>query len=102
MPFVESPQLQFINIVVDIPFVPHTQILLFQTIQQTTEFHQLFVFGGRCPCCAVVQVLRCCLFEASRDPTVQLVVLTVVVQRQFLWSRLFVLPLTLHSCSTRL
>ena len=61
-----------------------------QAIQQTTEIPQSFVFGGRCPCCAVVQVLRCCLFEDSRDPTVQLVVITVVVQRQIPWSRLCV------------
>ena len=32
----------------------------------------------------------CCLFEDSRDPTVLLVVITVVVQRQIPWSRLFV------------
>ena len=38
---------------VDIPFVPQTQILMVQTIQQTTEFPQLlYVSGGRCPCCA--------------------------------------------------
>ena len=45
-------QLQFINIVVVIPFVPQTQILMVQSIQQTTEFPQLlYVSGGRCPCC---------------------------------------------------
>ena len=38
---------------VDIPFVPQRQILLVQTIQQTTEFLQLlYVSGGRCLCCA--------------------------------------------------
>ena len=38
---------------VDIPFVPQRQILMVQTIQQTTEFPQLlYVSGGRCPCCA--------------------------------------------------
>ena len=42
------------------------------------------------PVCAVVQVLGCCLFQDSRDPTVQLVVITVVVLRQIPWSRLFV------------
>ena len=42
------------------------------------------------PCCAVEQVLRCCLLDDSQDPTVQLVVITVVVQRQIPWSRLFV------------
>ena len=37
---------------VDIPFVPQTQILMVQSIQQTTEFPQLlYVSGGRCPCC---------------------------------------------------
>ena len=41
------------EIVVDIPFVPQTQILMVQTIQQTIEFPQLlYVSGGRCPCCA--------------------------------------------------
>ena len=36
-----------------IPFVPQTQILMVQTVQQTTEFPQLlYVSGGRCPCCA--------------------------------------------------
>ena len=44
VPFADSPQLQFINIVVDIPFVPQTQILMVQTIQQTTEFPQLQYF----------------------------------------------------------
>ena len=42
------------------------------------------------PVCAVVQVLGCCLFYDSRDPTVQLVLITVVVQRLIPWSRLFV------------
>ena len=38
---------------VDIPYVLQTQILMVQTIQQTTEFPQLLnVSGGRCPCCA--------------------------------------------------
>ena len=42
-----------------------------QTFQQTTEFPQLQYFpGGRCPCLQVVQILRCCLCEDSRDPTV--------------------------------
>ena len=42
---------------VDIPFVPQTQILMVQSIQQTTEFPQLlYVSGGRCPCCAVEQI----------------------------------------------
>ena len=63
-----------------------------QTFQQITEFPPSFVFGGRCPCLQVEQVLRCCLFEDSRDPTVQLVVIPVVVQRQIPWSRLFVGP----------
>ena len=37
---------------VDIPFMPQTQILRVQTIQQTTEFLQLLnVSGGRCTCC---------------------------------------------------
>ena len=36
----ESPQLQFM-MVVDIPFVPQTQILMVQIIQQTIEFPQL-------------------------------------------------------------
>ena len=57
--FADSPQLQFI-MVVDIPFVPHTQILMVQTILQTTEFPQLQYFpGGRCSCWQVVQFLRC-------------------------------------------
>ena len=35
------------------PVVPQRQILMVQTIQQTTEFPQLlYVSGGRCPCCA--------------------------------------------------
>ena len=39
---------------VDIPFVPQTQILRVQTIQQTTEFLQLlYVSGGRCTCCII-------------------------------------------------
>ena len=51
----DSPQLQFINIVVDIPFVPQTQILMVQTIQQTTEFPRLlYVSVGRCPCVVLV------------------------------------------------
>ena len=38
---------------VDIPFVPQSQTLMVQNIQQTTEFPQLlYVSGGRCPCCA--------------------------------------------------
>ena len=38
---------------VDIPFVPQRQILMVQTIQQTTEFPQLlYVSGGRCLFCA--------------------------------------------------
>ena len=38
---------------VDIPFVPQSQILMVETLQQTTEFPQLlYVSGGRCPCCA--------------------------------------------------
>ena len=49
---VDFPQLQFINIVVVIPFVPQTQILMVQTIQQITEYPQLqYVSGARCPCC---------------------------------------------------
>ena len=58
-----------------------------QAIQQIIEFPLSFVFGGRCPCLQVEQVLRCCLFEDSQDPTVQLVVIPVVVQRQIPWSR---------------
>ena len=39
--------------VVDIPFVPQKLIPTVQTIQQIMEIpHLLFVFGGRCPCCA--------------------------------------------------
>ena len=35
------------------PFVPQRQILMVQTLQQTTEYPQLlFVSGGRCSCCA--------------------------------------------------
>ena len=35
------------------PFVPQRQILMVQTLQQTTEYPQLlYVSGGRCPCCA--------------------------------------------------
>ena len=41
--------------VVDIPFVPQRQILMVHTILQTTQFPQLlYVSGGQCPCCAVV------------------------------------------------
>ena len=37
---------------VDIPFVPPTQVLMVQSIQQTTKFPQLlYVSGGRCSCC---------------------------------------------------
>ena len=35
------------------PFVPQRQILMVQTLQQTTEYPQLlYVSGGRCSCCA--------------------------------------------------
>ena len=35
------------------PVVPQWQILMVQTVLQTTEFPQLlYVSGGRCPCCA--------------------------------------------------
>ena len=35
------------------PVVPQRQILMVQTVQQTTEFPQLlYVSGRRCPCCA--------------------------------------------------
>ena len=63
-----------------------------QAIQQIIEFPLSIVFGGRYPCLQVEQVLCCCLFEDSRDPTVQLVVIPVVVQRQIPWSRLSVGP----------
>ena len=79
---VEFLQLQSF-LVVDILFVQRKQT-------PHGPGHKSFVFGGRCPFCAVGQVLRCCLFDDSRDPTVQVVVITVVVQRQTPWSRLFV------------
>ena len=38
---------------VEFPFVPQRQILMVQSILQTTEFPQLlYVSGGRCHCCA--------------------------------------------------
>ena len=68
MPFADSPQLPFINIVVDIPFVPQTQILMVQTIQQTTEFPQLQYFSGACVGRAVFAM---CVFTAPvAEPTV--------------------------------
>ena len=41
-----------------------------------------FLYGGRCPCLQVVQILRCCLCEDSRDSTLLLVVIPVVAQVQ--------------------
>ena len=60
-----------------------------QAIQQTTEIPQTYLVVD-VPVCAVVQILGCCLFLDSRDPTVQLVVITVVDLRQIPWFRLFV------------
>ena len=54
-------------------------------------------YGGRCPCLQVVHILRCCLCEDSRDPTVQLVVIPVVAQMQIPMVRF---TLRLSSCST--
>ena len=69
----ESPQLQFM-IVVDIPFVPQTQILMVQTIQQTTEFPQLQYFlGGRCSCWQL-----CIFFVAVCVKTVEIPQLRLV------------------------
>ena len=57
------------SLVIDIFFVPQWQFLMVQTIQQTTEIHQL-LFDGRCPRYAGVQSLRCCRGEDFGAPTV--------------------------------
>ena len=57
-------------LVVDIPFVPQWQISTVQSIQLIIVIPlSSFVFGGRCPCCAVVQVLTCRCGGGTRAPT---------------------------------
>ena len=57
------------SLAVNIPFVPQTQFPIVQAIHQTTEIPQLLLIG-RCSCCRVVQILRCCRGEALGAPTV--------------------------------
>ena len=56
-----------------------------QTIQQTTEFPLSYVFGGRCPCFQVEQVLRAFPSPVNTVvdvPIVQVVLAIPVVRRQ--------------------
>ena len=59
------------SLAVDIPFVPQMRIPMVQSAQQIMEILQLLlIFGGRCSCCRIVQILRCCRGEALGAPTV--------------------------------
>ena len=56
--------------VVDISFMVQRQISMVQSIQLIIVIPlSPFVFGGRCPCCAVVQVLTCKCGGDTRAPT---------------------------------
>ena len=68
--------------VVDISFTAQRQIPTVLSDHRVSPV--AFFYGGRCPCLQVVQILRCCLCEDSRDPTVFLVVIPVVAQMQIL------------------
>ena len=68
------------DMVVDISFMAQRQIPTVLSDHRVSPV--AFLYGGRCPCLQVVQILRCCLCEDSRDPTVLLVVILVVAQMQ--------------------